>query len=239
MEPPSTQGLGFRTGRHLLVWMAFERPCLGRASAVSRLARMSRSARGWQGNNMDQYADDLAELMNHLDLEGATMVGHSTGGGEVVRYLAPWAEARLQSHSHRRVPPLMLKTEKNPGGLPLSVFGDIRRRQGRSRICVCGPNLSRFPSPSRSTIKPFINITGKIRQSIVDREAPIALPCMVNAGAETISTRDRSIREMHPRALHSIADITSIVKPFTARQMSNRFKLQCCTYDPLLRLHVA
>jgi non-heme chloroperoxidase len=46
-----------------------------------------RSGQSWQGNNMDQYADDLAELMNHLDLQGATMVGHSTGGGEVVRYI--------------------------------------------------------------------------------------------------------------------------------------------------------
>ena len=72
-----------------------------------------RSGQSWQGNNMDQYADDLAALLNHLDLEDATMVGHSTGGAEVVVLIAA-------------VPALMLKTDRNPGGLPQSVFDDIR-----------------------------------------------------------------------------------------------------------------
>src|SRR6516225_5540094 len=67
-----------------------------------------RSGQSWQGNNMDQYADDLAALLNHLDLEDATMVGHSTGGAEVVVLIAA-------------VPALMLKTDRNPGGLPQSV----------------------------------------------------------------------------------------------------------------------
>jgi non-heme chloroperoxidase len=86
-----------------------------------------RSGQTWQGNNIDQYADDLAELLAHLEIKQATMAGHSTGGGEVVRYIA--------RHGHKRVakvvlisavPPLMLKTGKNPGGLPLSVFDDNR-----------------------------------------------------------------------------------------------------------------
>jgi non-heme chloroperoxidase len=86
-----------------------------------------RSGQTWQGNNMDQYGDDLAELMNHLDLKEATMVGHSTGGGEVVRYIARHGENRVaRVVLIAAVPPLMLKTEKNPGGLPLSVFDDIR-----------------------------------------------------------------------------------------------------------------
>ena len=86
-----------------------------------------RSGQSWQGNNMDQYADDLAELMNHMDLQGATMVGHSTGGGEVVRYIARHGQKRvLKAVLIAAVPPLMLKTERNPGGLPLSVFDDIR-----------------------------------------------------------------------------------------------------------------
>jgi len=86
-----------------------------------------RSGQSWQGNNMDQYADDLAELMNHLDVEDATMVGHSTGGGEVVRYIARHGQKRVvKCVLIAAVPPLMLKTEKNPGGLPLSVFDDIR-----------------------------------------------------------------------------------------------------------------
>lgn len=86
-----------------------------------------RSGQTWQGNDMDQYADDLAELMNHLDIKDATMVGHSTGGGEVVRYIARHGQKRVAKVVLiAAVPPLMLKTEKNPGGLPLSVFDDIR-----------------------------------------------------------------------------------------------------------------
>ena len=86
-----------------------------------------RSGQSWQGNNMDQYADDLAELLNHLDLEDATIVGHSTGGGEVVRYIARHGQKRVRKVVLiAAVPPLMLKTERNPGGLPQSVFDDIR-----------------------------------------------------------------------------------------------------------------
>lgn len=86
-----------------------------------------RSGQTWQGNNMDQYADDLAELMEHLDVKNATMAGHSTGGGEVVRYIARHGQKRVAKVVLiSAVPPLMLKTEKNPGGLPMPVFDDIR-----------------------------------------------------------------------------------------------------------------
>lgn len=86
-----------------------------------------RSGQTWQGNNMDQYADDLAELMEHLDIQQATMVGHSTGGGEVVRYIARHGQKRVAKVVLiSAVPPIMLKTAKNPGGLPLSVFDGIR-----------------------------------------------------------------------------------------------------------------
>lgn len=86
-----------------------------------------RSGQTWQGNNMDQYADDLAELLDHLDVKHATMVGHSTGGGEVVRYIARHGQKRVAKVVLiSAVPPLMLETDKNPGGLPLSVFDDIR-----------------------------------------------------------------------------------------------------------------
>jgi len=84
-----------------------------------------RSGQSWEGNNMDQYADDLAGLMDHLDIKEATMVGHSTGGGEVVRYIARHGQKRVAKVVLiAAVPPLMLKTEANPSGLPLSVFDD-------------------------------------------------------------------------------------------------------------------
>jgi non-heme chloroperoxidase len=86
-----------------------------------------RSAQPWHGNDMDTYADDLALLVNELDLRGATFVGHSTGGGEVTRYLARHGTKRAkQAVLVGAIPPLMLQTPKNPGGLPLKVFDEIR-----------------------------------------------------------------------------------------------------------------
>ena len=93
-----------------------------------------RSSQSWQGNNMDQYADDLAELMNHLDLKEATMVGHSTGGGEVVRYVARHGQKRVaRVVLIGAVPPLMVKTDQNPGGLPLAAFDEIRANVVKDR----------------------------------------------------------------------------------------------------------
>ncbi|MGA2048349.1 MAG: alpha/beta hydrolase [Terracidiphilus sp.] len=86
-----------------------------------------RSGQTWTGNDMDTYADDLAELIEALDLKDLTMVGHSTGGGEVARYIGRHGNKRVsKAVLIASVPPLMLKTDKNPGGLPLSVFDQIR-----------------------------------------------------------------------------------------------------------------
>jgi len=86
-----------------------------------------RSGQPWGGNDMDTYADDLAELTEALDLSDAVHVGHSTGGGEVARYIGrhgTWRVAKAVLIG--AVPPLMLKTAANPGGLPIKVFDDIR-----------------------------------------------------------------------------------------------------------------
>ena len=86
-----------------------------------------RSTQTWNGNDMDTYADDLAALFEKLDLKDATLVGHSTGGGEVTRYLGRHGTSRVaQAVLIGAVPPLMLKTAANPGGLPLEVFDGIR-----------------------------------------------------------------------------------------------------------------
>ena len=86
-----------------------------------------RSSQTWDGNEMDTYADDLAALIEALDLKNAIMVGHSTGGGEVARYLGRHGALRVaKAVLISAVPPLMLKTEKNPGGLPISVFDGLR-----------------------------------------------------------------------------------------------------------------
>jgi non-heme chloroperoxidase len=86
-----------------------------------------RSTQTWDGNEMDTYADDLAALTEELDLKDAIHVGHSTGGGEVARYIGRHGTARVaKAVLISAVPPLMVKTEKNPGGLPISVFDDLR-----------------------------------------------------------------------------------------------------------------
>jgi non-heme chloroperoxidase len=86
-----------------------------------------RSSQPWNGNEMDTYADDLAALFEALDLRNAVLVGFSTGGGEVARYIGRHGTARLAKAALvSAVPPLMVKTPKNPDGLPIEVFDGIR-----------------------------------------------------------------------------------------------------------------
>ena len=86
-----------------------------------------RSDQPWNGNDMDTYADDLAALIEALNLKDATLVGHSTGGGEVARYIGRHGSRRVaKAVLIGAVPPIMLKTETNPGGLPMSTFDEIR-----------------------------------------------------------------------------------------------------------------
>jgi non-heme chloroperoxidase len=86
-----------------------------------------RSTQTWEGNDLDTYADDLAKLVEALDLRDAIHVGHSTGGGEVTRYIGKYGTKRvLKAVLVSAIPPLMLKTETNLGGLPIEVFDEIR-----------------------------------------------------------------------------------------------------------------
>ncbi|WP_199244574.1 alpha/beta fold hydrolase [Lysobacter panacisoli] len=86
-----------------------------------------RSSQPWDGNDMDHYADDLAQLLDHLDVKDATLIGFSTGGGEVTRYVGRHGTKRVKKVALvSAVPPLMVKTDANPGGLPISVFDGIR-----------------------------------------------------------------------------------------------------------------
>ncbi len=88
-----------------------------------------RSSQPWQGNDLDTYADDLAELAAHLDLKDAIHVGHSTGGGEVTRYIGRHGTKRVaKAVLVGAVPPLMLKGPNNPDGTPIEAFDQLRRR---------------------------------------------------------------------------------------------------------------
>jgi non-heme chloroperoxidase len=88
-----------------------------------------RSGQPWNGNDMDTYADDLAALIEKLDLKNIVLVGHSTGGGEVAHYIGRHGNARVAKIVLiGAVPPIMVKTANNPGGLPIEVFDDIRAK---------------------------------------------------------------------------------------------------------------
>ncbi|MEQ8176919.1 MAG: alpha/beta hydrolase [Amphiplicatus sp.] len=93
-----------------------------------------RSSQIDSGHDMDHYADDLAALTAHLDIKDAIHVGHSTGGGEVVRYIARHGEARVAKAAIiAAVPPLMVKTKENPGGLPKEVFDGFQEQVATNR----------------------------------------------------------------------------------------------------------
>lgn len=121
-----------------------------------------RSSATWDGNEMDTYADDLAELTEKLDLKDAIHIGHSTGGGEVARYIGKQGTGRVaKAVLIGAVPPLMLKTESNPGGLPLEVFDGFRSsyREDRTKLyydIASGPFYS-FNRPN-----------AKVSQGIID-----------------------------------------------------------------------
>jgi non-heme chloroperoxidase len=88
-----------------------------------------RSSQPWDGNDMDHYADDLAELLTHLDLTDVVLVGHSTGGGEVARYIGRYGTRRVaKAVLVGAAAPILLKSARNPGGTPIEVFDELRAR---------------------------------------------------------------------------------------------------------------
>src|ERR1700683_3255139 len=88
-----------------------------------------RSSQPFNGNDLDTYADDLAELVSYLDFTNAIHVGHSTGGGEVARYIGRHGTSRVaKAVLISAIPPLMVKTANNPAGLPIEVFDDLRSK---------------------------------------------------------------------------------------------------------------
>src|SRR5437016_4575331 len=120
-----------------------------------------RSTQTGDGHDMDHYANDLAALTKHLDLKNAVHVGHSTGGGEVVHYIARHGESRVAKGAIlSAVPPIMVKTEKNPGGLPKKVFDDLQAQLAANRAkfyydLPAGPFYG-FNRPGAKPIEPVI-----------------------------------------------------------------------------------
>jgi non-heme chloroperoxidase len=120
-----------------------------------------RSSQPWDGNDMDHYAADLAELAAALDLRNAVHVGHSTGGGEAAAYVARHGTGRVAKLVMiGAVPPIMLKTEANPGGLPMEAFDGIRKGVAGDR--------SQFFKELAMPFYGFNRPNAKVSQGLVD-----------------------------------------------------------------------
>ncbi len=165
-----------------------------------------RSSQPWFGNDMDTYADDLAALTAKLDLKGAVHVGHSTGGGEVARYIARHGTSRVaKAVLIGAVPPLMLKTEANPGGLPIEVFDGIRAGvlADRSKFWM---DLS---MPFYGYNKPGAVVSEAVRQSFWLQGMMAGFPASyfcIKAFSETDQTEDLKKIDVPTLIMHGDAD---------------------------------
>ena len=136
---------GSRSADRVPSWLAAELRRLGRPDALLRRARAIASspmtgaatagrARSASGHDMDHYAADVAAVVEHLDLRNAIHIGHSTGGGEAARYVARHGKGRVAKLVLiGAVPPIMVKTPANPGGLPIEVFDGFRKQLAANR----------------------------------------------------------------------------------------------------------
>ena len=165
-----------------------------------------RSGQPWNGNEMDTYADDLAALMDALDLRDAALVGHSTGGGEVARYIGRYGSKRVaKAVLISAVPPIMLKTESNPGGLPMSAFDEIR-----AAVLVDRAQFFRdLTTPFYGYDKPDAKISQGVRDSFwlqgMQWSINGAYDC-INAFSETDLTEDLKKFDVPTLILHGDAD---------------------------------
>lgn len=170
-----------------------------------------RSSQPWDGHNMDQYADDLAELTAALDLKDAVHVGHSTGGGEVARYIGRHGTARVaKAVLIGAVPPIMIKTDFNPDGLPRDVFDGIREgvRKDRSQF------FKDLPEAFYSFNRPDANPSQGLKDSfwLQGMQASIkALYDCVKAFSETDQRED--LKKMTIPTLVIYGDDDQIVPP--------------------------
>jgi non-heme chloroperoxidase len=149
-----------------------------------------RSSQPWKGNDLDTYADDLAELIGFLDLKDAVLVGHSTGGGEVARCIGRHGTKRVRKAVLiGAIPPLMLKTAANPGGLPKEVFDQLRNAVQADRSAFWLDLSMQFYGYNR----PGAKVSQGVRQSFWMQGMMASLPASyfcIKAFSETDLTED-------------------------------------------------
>jgi non-heme chloroperoxidase len=138
-----------------------------------------RSSQPWGGNDLDTYADDLAQLVEKLDLKDAVHIGHSTGGGEVARYIGRYGTKRVsKAVLISAIPPLMLKTDANPGGLPMAVFDQLRSAVQADRSQFWKDLYAPFYGANRPG--------SKVSEGLRDSFCLAGMMCGINAAYECI-----------------------------------------------------
>ena len=165
-----------------------------------------RSSQPWNGNDLDTYADDLAELVQALDLKDAIHVGHSTGGGEVARYIGRHGTSRVaKAVLISAIPPLMLKTDANPGGLPIEVFDELRKGVQTDR----GQFFKDLSAPFYGANRPGAQVSQGLRDSFWLQSMlcgfPAAYEC-IKAFSETDLTEDLKKFDVPTLILHGDDD---------------------------------
>jgi len=149
-----------------------------------------RSSQPWSGNDLDTYADDLAKVIEKLDLRNVILVGHSTGGGEVTRYIGRHGTGRVdKAVLIGAVPPLMLKTAANPGGLPIEVFDQLRKGVSEDRSQF----FKDLSMPFYGFNKPNARVSQGVRDSFWLQGMRAGLPASyfcIKAFSETDLTED-------------------------------------------------
>ena len=165
-----------------------------------------RSSQPWTGNDMDTYADDLAGLIDTLGLTGITLIGHSTGGGEVARYIGRHGTRRVaKAVLMGAVTPLMLKTDANPGGLPIKVFDDIRAGVAADRAQF----FKELATPFYGANRPGAEVSQGVRDAFwfqgMQGGLPNELAC-IQAFSETDFTEDLQKFDVPTLILHGDDD---------------------------------
>ncbi len=165
-----------------------------------------RSSQPWNGNDLDTYADDLAELVAHLDLRDAIHVGHSTGGGEVTRYIGRHGTGRVaKAVLIGAIPPVMIKSEKNPGGTPMEAFDGLRAGVLADRSAF----FRDLSLPFYGYNRPGAKISEGVRESFWLQSMMAGLPACyfcIKAFSETDLTEDLKRIDVPTLVLHGDDD---------------------------------
>jgi non-heme chloroperoxidase len=165
-----------------------------------------RSGQSWTGNDLDTYADDLETLLDTLGLAKAVLVGHSTGGGEVVRYLARHGPGRVsKAVLIGAIPPLLLKTDANPGGIPIEMFDQMRAGVLADRAQM----FKDLSLPFYGYNRPGAKISDGVRESFVHQGLMTGLPgayFCIKAFSETDQTEDLKKVDVPTLLLHGDDD---------------------------------